>query len=105
MLLRAGAKYAYVPFQYLTPTDYARFGCSEAHCRKAVTLWIDGRLYTGAFAVNRFLWSFWFWRPAIVLLNVVFPLLLLEVLLYGVVARSRVWISAALGTTEYSLFD
>ncbi len=101
--LDAAGRYRFVPFQYLSTADYARFGRSEAQCRNALTLWINGAIYSGTFAINRFLWSFWWCRPLILIVHVVFPLLIVEMLAYRAVARWRVPISAMLGTARYAL--
>lgn len=58
-----------------------------------------GRVWGGAFAVNHFLWK----HPPLsvipVIVAVLFPLLLVEVVLYKVVARNRHRISRWLGMT------
>jgi len=98
--------YSFVPYQHFSLDDLKRRGTSPAQCAKAVHVIDDNaRVYRGAFAINRFLWSFGGWRLLVAALYLVFPSLLLEMLGYALVARNRVLISVLLRTKQYAVIQ
>ncbi len=98
--------YSFVPYQHFSLDELKRRGTSPAQCAKAVHAIDDNdRVYCGAFAINRFLWSFGGWRFLVAALYLVFPLLLLEMLGYALVARNRVPISALFRTQKYAVIQ
>jgi predicted DCC family thiol-disulfide oxidoreductase YuxK len=96
----------WVPYQWLEPHDFARFGTTPQECRRAVRF-VDerSRVHGGASAVNAILAYTRGGRALVTALYVLFPLLLLEHLGYALVARFRVPISALLGTRRCALVD
>jgi predicted DCC family thiol-disulfide oxidoreductase YuxK len=76
----------------------APFGVTWADCTHSIQLIRrDGKVSRGAHAVNRFLWPYWPWKIGVALVVLLFPLLLLEMAGYWVVARNRHRISGWLG--------
>ena len=70
--------------------DLQPFGLDWQACTEAVQLILpDGRVRSGAFAVNAFLWRLPRWRLLVAALYLLFPLIPFEILGYWLVARNR----------------
>ena len=96
-----GPRFRVEPYFEFSESDLAPHGLTWEECTHSVQLIeLDGRVHSGAFAVNRFLWTRPWFKPLIALVYIAFPLLLLEMAGYYIVARNRHRISAALGMNE-----
>lgn len=90
--------YAVHPYQAFSEEELGRFGVTYAMCmRKIHTITKDGRVHTGAFALNHFCWRHRPWIVLPILIYLLPPLLLAEIVLYAVVAHNRHRISRWLG--------
>ncbi len=86
------------PYYEFSEEELAPYGLDWAACTRAVQLITQqGRVRSGPFAVNAFLWRQRGWRLLVGLLYILFPLLLIEWAAYALVAKNRHRISAALG--------
>lgn len=86
------------PYQLFDETELKRFGLSYGLCTSKVRVVApSGRAYGGAFAVNRFLLDFFPWMVIPIVIYLLPPLLLVEIVLYAIVARNRHHISRWLG--------
>lgn len=99
---RDGGRYFRVePYFEFSEEQLAPYGLNWADCTRAVQLITsEGKVVEGAFAVNRFLWRLPPFKPLVVILYLLFPLIGIEMLGYAIVARNRHRISAALGMNE-----
>jgi predicted DCC family thiol-disulfide oxidoreductase YuxK len=91
-----------IPFQSLpskhTLTVSALSGLVAADCVNALqVITANGRIISGARAINHFLWQRWPGKILVGLLVAIPPLLLLEMVLYRLVARYRHRLSNCLG--------
>jgi predicted DCC family thiol-disulfide oxidoreductase YuxK len=94
------------PYLAFSNEQLGEHGLSHARCARALQLVLpDGRVRSGAFAVNHFLVAYMPWRVLVVLLHVLFPVLLLEVIGYVLVARNRHRISRWLGLDACRIGD
>ena len=89
--------FVYEPYQSFSNEQLKTIGLSHRRCERELKIVTrTGRVFSGAFAVNYFLWR----QPKLkilVLLGGVFPLLfLLEVLGYKIVADNRTFFSRLL---------
>ncbi|MEP7273040.1 MAG: DUF393 domain-containing protein [Acidobacteriota bacterium] len=88
------------PYRAIPEEELAPYGLSHAECAGAVQIISSsGRVYSGPFAVNYFLFKFLPWSILIVLLYAIPIFLVLEILLYRLVAANRQRISRLLGLT------
>lgn len=86
---RAG-KFIVEPYQAYPEPELAQFGLSYADCsRKLQVVTAQGKVHSGAFGVNYFLWRQFPWSLVVALVYVIPVLLLLEVAAYRVVADNR----------------
>ena len=86
------------PYQQVSESEIQRFDLTHAHCaRRLQVITRQGKVHSGAFAVNYFFVHYFPWKLLVVLLYVVPPLLLLELVIYEVVARNRALLSRWLG--------
>ncbi len=94
----------WLPYQWLTASDFARLGTTRERCARAVQ-YVErgGRIFAGADAVNRYFARRRAGRLAVAVLRVAFPLLLLERLGYALAAHARGPLSALLGTRRCAL--
>ncbi len=89
-----------VPYQQIPETELLRYGPSYAKCARRVhVISRRGKVYAGAFAANYFLWHYFPWKVLVAAVYLVPVLLLLEILLYALVARHRRRLSQWLGFT------
>lgn len=96
-----GEHFCVEPYFEFSEEDLAPHGLTWEDCTKAVQLITPhGKVISGAFAVNHFLWTRPLFKPALAVLYILFPLLALEMLGYAIVAKNRHRISAALGMNE-----
>ena len=86
------------PYQRVPEPEIQTFGISHAHCAQRLQLITrQGKVHSGAFAVNNFLAHYFPWKLLVVLLYVVPPLLFAEMIGYEIVARNRTRLSRWLG--------
>lgn len=96
--LDRGRKFEMRPYQGYSAEDLARWGLDEAACAHEVKLiGPSGNVYGGAWAVNRFLWQYWPWKPLIALFYALPVFLGAEILGYKLFARNRSRISKWMG--------
>ena len=96
-----GRSFRVEPYFEFSEEELQPYGLTWQDCTEAVQLIRpDGRVSSGAFAVNRFLWSLPLFKPLIAVLYLLFPLIAVEMLGYVLVAKNRHRISAALGMNE-----
>ena len=82
------------PYQRVSELEVKRFGISYVDCaRRLQVITRDGKVRSGAFAVNHFFAHYVPWNLLVILLYLVPPLLLLEILGYELVARNRTRLS------------
>ncbi len=103
-----GGRLTFVPSQMLDAADFKRFGTSAQRCAQELQF-VDarGRLFGGAAAVNRVLWSLPRARAfgALAALGALPLALAGESAAYRFVARNRTAISRVLNTAKYALFS
>jgi predicted DCC family thiol-disulfide oxidoreductase YuxK len=78
------------PYQVFPEIELKIFGITYAKCAKnlqAITR--KGRVYSGAFAVNYFLWQHFPWSLLVVLIYAVPVLLLIEIAGYRLIEKNR----------------
>ena len=120
--LDRGGLFTILPFQDLSDADLAPWGVTREACAERLHLLLredprgfgdrrsgrrglradraarsSRRVRRGAFAVNTFLRLCPPWGRLVAILYLIPPLLLVEVVGYGIVARHRAWISRWLG--------
>jgi predicted DCC family thiol-disulfide oxidoreductase YuxK len=83
-------QFTLAPYQAFSESELARYGITYAACqRKLQVITARGRVYTGAFGVNNFLWRQFPWSLLVVLIYALPVLLVLEVIGYALVAHNR----------------
>lgn len=88
------------PYQAFDERELARFGLNYETCSKAVQVITQrGRVHSGAFGVNYFLWRQFPWSLLVIVIYALPILLLLELIVYRMIADNRHRISAWLGLT------
>jgi len=86
------------PYQRVPEPEMQPFGLGYINCsRRLQVITQQGKVHSGAFAVNYFFVQYFPWNLLVVLLYVVPPLLLLETITYELVARNRTRLSRWLG--------
>ena len=91
-------RFVIAPFQVVSDEELREWGIDRGSCgRRLRVASAGGRVYSGAFGVNYFLWKQPWWRILPTLIYALPPLLLLELLGYELVARNRETISRWLG--------
>lgn len=86
------------PYQRVPEPEIRPFGINHADCgRKLRVISQKGTLRSGAFAVNYFFSHYYPWRLLVALLYLAPPLLLVEMLVYELVARNRRRLSRWMG--------
>ena len=90
------------PFQALSstlsPTELQSTGLTEKDCRRALqAITPNGKVLSGAMAINYFLWQRWTGKILVTILVAIPLLLVLELAIYGIVARYRHRLSEMLG--------
>lgn len=96
--------YRVEPYFAFSEEELAQVGLNYESCTvelKVITG--KGHVLGGAFAVNHFLWKHPPFSIIPLIVTVIFPLLLLEIVLYKVVARNRHHISRRLGMTACAI--
>ena len=94
------------PYQAFDEEALSAHGLDHEACARAVQLITpDGRVRSGAFAVNRFLITYMPYRVLVPWLYVLFPLLAAEVVGYAVVAGNRHRISRWMGLDACKIGD
>lgn len=97
-------KFAVLPYQQISVEELRRFRVSSEECARRVHVrTARGKIYTGAFAVNYFLWQYFPWKIFIAVIYLVPVLLLFEIIGYEIVARNRRRLSQWLGLTACAL--
>ena len=92
------SRFQILPYQQIAEPELQRFGSSYEKCsRRLHVLSASGRIYTGAFGVNYFLWQYFPWKLIVVLLYLLPVFLLIEVIVYALIARHRRRLSQWLG--------
>ncbi len=93
-----------LPYQQILEAELQRCGASYEKCSRRVhVLSHSGKIYTGAFAVNYFLWHYFPWNVLVAVLHIASIFLLLEVILYAIIARHRRRLSQWLGLTACAI--
>ena len=78
------------PYQTFAEPELLRFGIRHEDCDRALqVITRRGRVYSGAFGVNYFLWCQFPWSLLVALIYAVPVLLLFELIGYRVVANNR----------------
>ena len=78
------------PYQRVAESEIQTFGINHADCARRLQLITrQGKVHSGAFAVNNFLVHYFPWKLLVLLLYVVPPLLFLEIIGYELVAKNR----------------
>ena len=96
--MRNSRVYRFLPYQSFSDASLIEMGLTRERCRAAVQLVTNGNhAATGAFAVNRFLLGHPIWRVLIWGVYLIPIFLVVELLLYSLVARNRSRISRLLG--------
>ena len=94
------------PYQIFPEIELKIFGITYAKCAKSVqVITRKGRVYSGAFAVNYFLWQRSHWPLLVGLIYAVPVLLLIEVIGYRLVEKNRHRLSRWLGLKACLLGD
>ena len=92
--------FSILPYQHFSNNELQQRGASAQQCARRVhVLTARGKIFTGAFAVNYFLWQYYPWKIFVALLYVLPPLLALEIIGYELIARNRRRLSQWLGFT------
>lgn len=93
-----------IPFQNFSEEQLGAHGTSLAKCAQRMhVISAQGKVHTGAFAVNYFFWRYLPWRVFVFMIYLVPVVLLFEIIMYEVVARQRRRISQWLGLTACAL--
>ena len=86
------------PYQRVAESEIQTFGINHADCARRLQLITrQGKVHSGAFAVNNFLVHYFPWKLLVLLLYVVPPLLFLEIVGYELVAKNRTRLSRWFG--------
>ena len=86
------------PYQDFPENSLSQYGLDYAQCDKKVQVITKaGRRWSGAFAVNYFLWRYWPWKIGVFILYALPFLLVFEVVGYAIVAKYRSQISRLMG--------
>ncbi len=102
--IAARSGYQVRPYQAIPESELIRLGTSYERCGHRIhSVTRDGRVYRGAFSVNHFLWRHMPWRLIPLMLYILFPLVLLEVGLYALIAANRLRISRWFGLTACAI--
>ncbi len=97
-------RFQILPYQQISEPELQRRNTSYEKCSRRVhVLSGRGKVYTGAFALNYFLWQYFPWKFFVALLYVLPVLLLLEIIGYALVARHRRRLSQWFGLTVCAL--
>ena len=87
-----------LPYQLVPEEELLNFGLDYRKCSERVQVITRyGRVHSGAFAVNYFLFPYFPWSLLVVLCYVIPVFLLLEVLGYRLIARNRFRLSQWFG--------
>lgn len=98
------ALFQVLPYQQIPEPELQRLGSSYQNCERRVhVLTAKGKIHTGAFAVNYFLWQYFPWKIFVALLYALPFLLVFEIIGYTLVARHRRRLSQWLGLTACAL--
>ncbi len=96
--------YKIEPYQTCSESLKETYALNDVAFQKGIYLLMpSGKRYSGAFAVNRFLWSFFPYNVLIALLYLCPIFLLMEVIGYRLIADNRSRISGLLGLTACKL--
>ncbi len=97
---------AAIPYQWLSDRELSYFGTTAAECARAVHF-IDANnsIHRGAEAINAYVSRFPIGMVAVRVLRLVYPLLLVERLMYRAIAANRSLLSRILGTTRYATIE
>ncbi len=101
---RMNSRFVVQPYLMFDEVELQQFGINYEKCTKELkVITRRGRVYGGAFGVNCFLWRKPAFKPLVILLYAIPPLLLLEVIGYKIVAINRHRISAWFGLKACAL--
>lgn len=101
---RMNSQFIVQPYLMFDEAELQQFGIDYESCTKELkVITRRGRVYGGAFGVNCFLWRKPAFKPLVILLYAIPPLLLLEVIGYKIVAINRHRISAWFGLKACAL--
>lgn len=90
--------YQVEPYQRIPEEDLKRFGIDYEKCsRRIYAITRDGKAYGGAFGLNHFCWRHFPWTILPLIIYLLPPLLVVEIILYKIVAKNRHTISRWLG--------
>jgi len=91
-------RFSIEPYQSFAESEFQPFGINYEKCAKKLqVITQNGRVYSGAFGVNYFLWKHFPWTLLVILVYTLPILLLLEVIGYRLVANNRHRISQWFG--------
>ena len=86
------------PYQKFPEEELLLLGTNHSRCaRKIHVIKYDGRMNTGAFALNYFFFHYFPWSILVVAVYVMLILLLFEVIGYAMVAKYRYYLSRWFG--------
>jgi len=98
------SRFVIEPYQSFDEAELRKFGISYENCsRELHVITRQGRVHGGAFGVNYFLWQLTFWRPLVILIYALPVFLLLEMIVYKLVAANRHRLSAWFGMTACAI--
>lgn len=93
-----GDRFVIEPYQVIPEIELKIFGITYDKCAKSLqVITRKGRVYSGAFAVNYFLWRHFPWSLLVVLIYALPVLLLIEIIGYRLVAKNRYRLSRWFG--------
>lgn len=93
-----GKNFIIQAYQRFSENELMRFGLSYQKCnQKLQVITSKGRIYSGAFGINYFLWKQFPWTCLVVLIYALPILLMIELILYRLIAANRGRISQWLG--------
>ncbi len=97
-------KFQILPYQSFTEEELKPFQITYAKLEKGIQVITQKKkVYSGALGINYFLFQHPVWKFAIAPLYILPPLLLIEILVYNLIAKNRRRLSARLGLKACSL--
>lgn len=96
--------FAFAAYQSVDESEMARYGITPEACHRQLQIITSaGKIHSGAFAVNYFLWHQMPWKICVLIIYLLPPLLVIEMIGYRLFARYRSHISQWLGLTTCTL--
>ncbi len=103
---RMDQRFIIEPYQVYPEDELRKFGITYAKCgRNLQVITGSGRVYSGAFAVNYFLWQHFPWSLLVIIIYAVPILLLLEIIGYRLVEKNRHRLSQWFGLKACRITD